>query len=134
MSSIGFWSPRGRSLVAVAVDDDGRAGQPLRATHTDEGCWSLLAYIEATDGLDFELVTPEWLARGTPIARFALERGVAVWLAPDPLIAAMREIGRLNTGPPHRTAAVIARLPLVELFRVHLRRFAPGDQRQLRLW
>lgn len=134
MSSIGFWSPRGRSLVAVAVDDDGHASPPMRAIHTDEGCLALLAYFEATDGLDFELVTPEWLARGTPIAHFALERGVTVWLAPNPLIAAMREVGRLNTGPPHRTAAVIARLPLVDLFRGHLRRLAPGDQRQLRLW
>jgi len=77
MSSIGFWSPRGRSLVAVPVDEAGHAGLPLRADNTDEGCWSLLAYLEATDGLDFELVTPVWLARGGPIARFALERGVA---------------------------------------------------------
>lgn len=134
MSSIGFWSPRGRSLVAVAVDDDGHAGQPMRAAHTDEGCAALLAYFEAADGLGFELVTPAWLARGTPIARFALERGIAVWLAPDALITAMREVGRLNTGPPQRTAAVIARLPLVDLFRGHLRRLAPGDQRQLLLW
>ena len=133
MSCVGFWSPRGRSLIAVAVDDDGQARPPLRAAHTDEGCAGLLAYLEATDGLDYELVAPLWLARGTPIARFALERGIAVWLVPDPLIHAMRDVGRLNTGPPHRTAAVIARLPLVDLFRVHLRRLAPGDQRQLSL-
>jgi hypothetical protein len=61
MSSIGFWSPRVRSLIAVA--DDGRANQPMRATHTDEGCAALHPYFEAADGLDFELVTPEWLAR-----------------------------------------------------------------------
>jgi hypothetical protein len=134
MSCVGFWSSRGRNLVAVSVDDDGHAGLPLRAEYTDEGCWSLLAYLEAANGLDFELVTPLWLARGTPIARFALERGVAVWLVPEPLITAMRAVGRLNTGPPQRTAAVIARLPLVELFRVYLRRLAPGDQRQLSLW
>jgi len=134
VTCVGFWNTRSRHVVAVAVDDDGNPGPPLRAAHTDEACWALLAYLEATDGLDFELVVPDWLARSTPIARVALKRGIVVWLAPDVLIDAIRAVGRLSTGPPRRTAAALARLPLAAVFRAYLRRLAPGDQRQLSLW
>lgn len=135
MSCVGFWTTRQRNhLVAVAVDEDGRPGPPLRTARTDEACWALLAYLEAVDGLDFELVLPESLARATPITRFALERGVAVWLVPNPLAEAVRAVSRLDVGPPLRTAALLARLPLAAVFRVQLRRLNPGDQRQLSLW
>lgn len=134
MSCVGFWPTRSRHLVAVAVDDDGNPGPPLRAARTDEACWALLAYLEATDGLDFELVVPDWLAKSTPIAHIALERGIVVWLVPDMLVDAIRGVGRLGTGPPRRTAAAIARLPLAAVFRAYLRRLTPGDQRQLSLW
>lgn len=134
MSCVGFWPTRSRHLVAVAVDDDGNPGPALRAARTDEACWALLAYLEATGGLDFELVVPDWLARSTPIARIALERGIAVWLVPDMLVEAIRGVGRLSASPPRRTAAVLARLPLAAVFRAYLRRLGPGDLRQLSLW
>src|SRR5258706_15285766 len=73
VTCVGFWNTRSRHVVAVAVDDDGNPGPPLRAAHTDEACCALLAYLEATDGLDFELVVPDWLARSTPTARAALK-------------------------------------------------------------
>lgn len=134
MSCVGFWLAKGRHLVAVAVDDDGQPGPALRAARTDEACWALLAYLEAADGLDFELVLPERLARSTPVVRIALERGVAVWLVPDALVDALCVVGRLGFGPPRRTAAALARLPLTRIFRTQLSRLDLGDRRQLRLW
>ena len=134
MSRVGFWPPRSRQLVAVVVDDDGQPGPQLRAARTDEACWALLAYLEASDGLDFELVLSDWLARSTPLARIALERGVPVWLVPDALVDALRVVGRLGLGPPRRTAAALARLPLTTVFRAQMRRVVHGDRRQLALW
>jgi hypothetical protein len=134
VSWVGFWSTNVRNLVAVAVDDDGLPGPPLRAARTDEACWALLAYLEAADGLDFELVLSDSLARSTPITRIALERGVPIWLAPDALVDALRVVGRFGAGPPRRTAAALARLPLTRVFREQMRRVDPADHRQLRLW
>lgn len=134
MSCVGFWPTKDRRLVAVAVDDDGLPGPSLRAARTDEACWALLAYLEATDGLDFELVLSDRTARSTPVARIALERGIAVWLVPDALVDALCVVGRLGFGPPRRTAAALARLPLTRVFRGQMTRLDPGDHRQLALW
>lgn len=131
----GVWPARrrGRGLVAVVVDGDGRAQPPLSVGRGDEDAWALLAWLDASVGLDCELVVPDWLAKSLPLARFALERGGVVWLVPAPLLEAVRVVAHLATGPPARTAAALARLPLAPALRAHLQRLTPPSRRQLSL-
>lgn len=128
----GVWRAR-RGLVAVVVDDDGRIIWSGVAGLDDDARWLLLSRLDAEIGLDYELVLPDWLARSDNIAPLALDRGVALWVVPQSLVESVRIIGRLGAGPPARTAAALARLPLAHALRGHLRRFAPADHRQLPL-
>jgi hypothetical protein len=128
----GLWPSR-KGLVAVMVDEEGRPGPPLQVSRHDEGYWALLEHLDAHVGLDSDLVLPDWLARVDGPARLALARGVPVWIVPSALIEGVRFIGRLGTGPPARTAAALARLPLAPAFRPHLRRVLPQNKRQLSL-
>jgi hypothetical protein len=131
----GVWpARRGRGLVAVVVDEDGHAQPPLSFGRGPDATWALLAYIDASVGLDCELVLPDWLARSDDIARFALERGGAVWLVPVPILEAVHIVAHLVTGPPARTAAALARLPLAPALRLHLRRLTPPPKQQLPLF
>ena len=132
MTACGVWC-HGRRLVAVVVDDDGRAAAaPLTAADDDER-WALLGHLDAVHGLDCELVFPEGLVRTDAICRFALERRHITWAAPQSLVEAIRRAAALNSAA--RTAAMIARLALVEPLRHHLRRVEDlyRDSRQLRL-
>lgn len=128
----GVWRAR-RGLVAVVVDDDGRIIWSGVAELDDDARWMLLSHLDAEVGLDYELVLPDGLARSDNIARLAVERGVALWLVPQSLVDSVRIVGRLGAGPPARTAAALARLPLAHALRGQLRRFAPADRRQLSL-
>jgi len=133
MTSCGLWLYR-KKLVAVVVDDDGRASPPLAADLTDDARWGLLEHLDAVHGLDCELVLPEELIKVDRIGRLACDRGVETWVAPQRLIDAIRAAAGLATGPPSRTAAMIARLLLVPALRGHLRRLVPpADHRQLPL-
>lgn len=128
----GLWLTR-RQLVAVVVDEDGDPAWTGTAGRDVEGCRGLLATVDAGVGLDYALVVPEALARTGRIARVAAEHGVALWLVPDALVESVRLVGRLGAGPPARTAAALARLPLARAMRAQLRRVPPDDRRQLRL-
>lgn len=131
----GVWPARrrGQGLVAVVVDEDGHAQPPLVVGRAVEDVWALLAWLDASVGLDCELVVPDWLAKSCELARFALERGGAVWLVPVPILEAVHVVANLATGPPARTAAALARLPLAHALRAHLRRLTPPSRRQLPL-
>ena len=130
----GVWpARRGRSLVAVVVDEDGNAQPPLAFGRGTEAAWALLAYLDASVGLDCELVLPDWLTKSDELARFALERGGAVWLVPVPILEAVHVVAHLAAGPPARTAAALARLPLAPALRAHLRRLTPPRKDQLPL-
>ena len=120
MTACGIWLSRKR-LVAVVVDDEGRAAPALYAAMGDEERWALLERIDATHGLDCELVIPDDLVKSDAISRFALERGQELWAAPWLLVDAVRRVAGLTSGPPGRVAAMIARLAIVPGFRGHLR-------------
>lgn len=121
--------------MAVVVDDDGRAAPALIATSDDEGRWALLEHVDAVHGLDCELVLPEDLLKADVISRLAVERGHELWAAPQRLVEAIRRVAGLATGPPARTAAMIARLAIVPGLRRHLRHVDRRgyDHRQLTL-
>lgn len=131
----GIWlARRGRGLVAVVVDKDGQAQPPLSFGRSPDDVWALLAHLDAMVDCDCELVLPDWLAQTNDIARLAAERGADVWLVPPAILKAVHVVAHLATGPPTRTAAALARLPLAPLFRAHLRRLSPPSRKQLPLF
>ncbi len=134
MASCGIWLSRAR-LVAVVVDDGGRAAPALFAATDDEGRWALLEHLDGVHGLDCELVLPEDLLKADAISRLALERGHELWAAPQRLVEAIRRVAGLTTGSPARVAAMLARLATAPGFRDHLRRIDRRgyDRRQLSL-
>jgi hypothetical protein len=133
MAACGLWLSSNR-LVAVVVDDEGRAAPgPLLAVD-DEERWALLEHVDAVHGLDCALVlTDDLLKADDRICRFALERGHDLWAAPRQLVDAIRLAAGLAKSA--RVAAMIGRLALVPGFRGHLRRIDrhPDDCRQLQL-
>jgi hypothetical protein len=134
MASCGLWSAR-RRLVAVVMDDEGRASPAIVVAPNDDARWGLLERLDAVHGLDCQLILPEELAKADSIARLAITRGIVVWVAPQRLVEAIRAAAALATGPPARTAAMIGRLPLVPSWRGHLRRLGQQhDRRQLPLF
>lgn len=133
MSSCGLCLSRKR-LVAVLVDEEGRAAPPLVAINTDDALWGLLEQLDGLHGLDYQLVIPEALLKLESLARFARERGLGPWVAPQRLVDAVRDAAGLARGPPARLAAMVARLILVPGFRAHLHRLEyHQDRRQLPL-
>ena len=133
MAACGIWISRNR-LVAVVVDDDGRATPTILAAMDDEERWALLEYVNAVHGLDCALVlTDDLLKADDGICRFALDRGHDLWAAPRPLVEAIRLAAGLATSS--HVAAMIARLVIVPGFRSYLRRIDRGayDCRQLSL-
>lgn len=128
----GLWPAR-TGLVAVVVDEDGRPELPRFLSRTDEAYSALFHHLHATIALDCELVLPDWLARHEDFTRLALAHGMLLWIVPSSLVDAVRIVGRLARGPPARTAAALARLPLAPPLRVYLRRVCPADRRQLSL-
>jgi hypothetical protein len=133
MAACGIWRSRDR-LVAVVVDDDGRAAPTILAAMDDEERWALLQHVDAVHGLDCALVlTDDLLKDDDDICRFAIERGRDLWVAPHALVEAIRHAAGLTTAA--RVAAMIARLTIVPGLRGHLRRINrhPYDCRQLPL-
>lgn len=132
----GIWPGR-KGLIAVLVDNsDGRLAQPpiLAPTRSLESRWALLERIDGAEGLDWQLVVPDWLARADSVAELALSRGIVVWLAPAPLTESLRLLGHVSALPAHRCAAGLARLLAVPLLRAHLHCVRPADRRQLSLF
>ena len=133
MAACGIWRLRSR-LVAVVVDDDGRAAPTILTALDDEERWAMLQHVDAVHGLDCTLViTDDLLKTDDDLCRFALARGHDLWAAPRPLVEAVRLAAGLATAA--RVAAMIARLAIVPGFRGHLRRIARSTiaRRQLRL-
>jgi hypothetical protein len=132
MATCGLWPGR-LHLTAVVADDDGKAGSALLVARNDDARWELLQHLDVTEGLDYELVVPEGLLVIDPIADLALRHGRTVWIAPWQWVDAIRQVAGLAKGPPRRSAAMIARLPLTP-FRAQLRRAAGPDRRQFTMF
>lgn len=129
-AACGVW-PHRSALLAVSVDSHGRAAHPLCLPRTDPARWELLLHVALLGACP--LVLPDSLARTDCLSTLALAEGLTVWLAPTSLVHAVRTVAGLTTGPPARTAAALARLPLSPLLSAHLRRLPPLDDRQLPL-
>ena len=121
---------RGRGLVAVVVDEDGRAMSPKVFDRERDAQWDLLTWLDTEVALDCDLVLPDTLASECELAHFAIERGAAVWLVPPAVLRCVRIVANLDTGPPARTAAALARVPLAPMLRQYLCRLVPAEKPQ----
>lgn len=131
MVACGIWRSK-RRLIAVIVDDDGRASPALTAATDDDERWGLLESLDAEHGLDYSLVLSAGLLRADAIGALALSRGHQLWSAPQQLVNAIRDVTGLTSGA--RAAAMLGRLLVVPGFRGHLHRVERDhDWRQLRL-
>ena len=132
MVACGIWRAQ-RRLVAVVVDDDGRASPALTAAMDDDERWGLLESLDAEHGLDYSLVLSASLLRNDTIGDLALSRGLQLWSAPQMLVAAIRSV--IGPTSDARLAAMLGRLLLVQGFREHLQLVQRDaqDRRQLRL-
>jgi hypothetical protein len=129
----GVWPGR-RGLSAVLVDERGAARSPLLVSgRCPESRCELLERIDTTEGLDWQMVLPDWLARTDTLAPLALARGLVVWTVPPYLVDTVGLLGRADRLPAHRVAAALARLPHIAFLRRELHRLQPPDQRQLTL-
>jgi hypothetical protein len=124
MISCGIWPDR-RKLVAVILDDAGRARRPILVARTARAVEALATYLLEDIGAEIVLVDAclkEPLGR----ANFGNER---VWVAPGVLVEPIRHAAALSA---RATAAMLARLPRIPALRTQLRRPA-CDPRQLTL-
>jgi hypothetical protein len=129
-ASCGFWPDRGE-FVASIVDTEGRNHRVPLAPGDDLDYWDFLAALEGQHGLDIQLVLPETLLRGHPLAVIARARGMTVLAAPYLLAEAIAAVA-YSRSSPQRLATVLARLP-GSRFQGHLRLLPPRDPRQLQL-
>lgn len=113
MATCGIWPARD-GLVAVVADDDGRLISTHLAIRNDADCSDLIHHLDETEGLDWQLVLPEH-HRANSVAQIAAENAVAVWIAPRRLVEPIRIAAGLTTGPPRRSALLLARIPLSSL-------------------
>ena len=126
--------PSRAGLCAAGVDTEGRCHyfRPPLPSDDDER-WDWLCTIRHLQGPDMELVIPDSLARLDRIGRLALCCNIPVWLAPDPLVAAISQVA-FGRAFPRSVATVLARLPSCSAWRPHLRRVTSlDDSRQILL-
>lgn len=121
MATCGLWLSRATLWSSVA-DDDGKRIISFPVARTDEARCAFLAHLHATQGLDCTLVMTDAQARLDTVANLALQQGMLVCLAPWRTVHALRTVAGLATGPPKRTALLLARMPLHPLWCALLRR------------
>lgn len=132
MTCCGIWRTS-RRLVAVVVDDDGKARTPIAVALTDDARWGLLVWLRAK-GISEVVVTDE-LADSDSIVATAIELGLCPWLASAYVVEAIRHTAGLVGRPAKLTAAMLARWRGVSVLRPYLRPATPcADERQLDLW
>jgi hypothetical protein len=128
-SFCGLWSGP-RRATAVLFDTLTQHQHSLSLANT------ALAYTTLLDWLAHQnahLVIPDTLL-AAPCLNQASQIPIAVWIAPSPLLEAIRLAAGLTTRPPRQTAALLARWPTAPALRPFLRRLAaarPTDQLSL---
>lgn len=126
MRTAGIWPTR-TTLVAVVVDDAGRARPPIVVRQHD-ALPDLVAHL--LEEIDSDVVVVLDLSvRKLSSKRSALLTDVRVWVAPQRTIDPIREACALR---PRAIAAMLARLPRVTALRSLLHRHVI-DPRQLTL-
>jgi hypothetical protein len=120
MTTCGLWLAQ-RRLVAALV---GPGGEPrlIRSALTGDARFGLLEYLVAAEA---EIVAAEALVRSDLLPQHAARRGLVVWAASDGLVAALLCAAAVRD--PARAAALLARLPGIQLLRASLHRLAPQD-------
>jgi hypothetical protein len=129
-TACGFWPDRGEFIASV-VDTEGRLTQTAYSLHDDLEYWGCLSDLEDQYGLDVQLVLPEPLLRGHPLATVARARRMTILAAPAMLAEAIGQVAYARSGP-RRLATVLARLP-GSRFQGHLRLLPRRDPRQMLL-
>jgi len=128
VTTCGLWAGQ-RGLVAVLLDRTGRK-RYCHVTSTDDARAGFACWLSAAGA---DLVIDNRILATDPIADIARRAGVTVWVAPLPLVAALRHAAGLIRGSPRLSATLLARLPAIPWLRSHLRRLEPGDSRQIML-
>ena len=129
-TACGFWPDHGEFAASV-VDTEGCLHRVALAPDDDLDYWGFLTALEDQYGLDIQLVLPEPLLRGHPLAVLARARGMTVLAAPYLLAEAIAAVACARAGP-QRLATVLARLP-GSRFQGHLRLLPRRDPRQMTL-
>jgi hypothetical protein len=119
MATCGLWT-NSKTITAVVVHDDGAVADRYIAPCDPSNSWDLLARIVGEQGLECVLVIPQGMAQRDSLATWAVDRGFAVYIAPEVVVAAVACL----QGPPvspRRMAAGLARLPLCSVLGWYLR-------------
>jgi len=119
----GLWSGPRRS-AAVLIDPVTQRQLPLSLANTEQARGALLAWLAERSA---HLVIPDTLL-GQPFLNQVSDTPVVVWIAPSPLLEAIRLAAGLTPRPIKQTAALLARWPTAPALRPFLRRLAVSPQ------
>lgn len=125
MISCGIWPSTPRRLVAVILDDAGRARKPIVSARTAAAAEPLVDYLVEEVRADIVLAGDLLVE---PIGHSAARSG-RLWIAPRGLVETIRQAAALS---PRAAAAMLARLPRLPVLRREIRHHCP-DLRQLTL-
>lgn len=122
MRSAGLW-PTPRHLVAVGLDERGRAARPLVAMRTALARRAMLDFLASLPVVDLVLAETLLDADLTPesFADVLQAHDGTVWIAPAALAEAIC-VAAGQRASPGKLAAVLARLPAIPRLRRELRR------------
>jgi len=102
----------------VLIDPVTQRQLPLSLANTEQARDALLAWLAERSA---HLVIPDTLL-GQPFLNQVSHTPVVVWIAPSPLLEAIRLAAGLTTRPLKQTAALLARWPAAPALRPFLRR------------
>ncbi len=112
----GLW-PGPRRATAVLFDTLTQHQRALTLANTALAHTTLLDWLVEQNA---HLVIPDTLL-AAPCLNQASQIPIAVWIAPSPLLEAIRLAAGLTTRPPKQTAALLARWPTAPALRPFLR-------------
>lgn len=120
-------------LVVRLVASDGRSHPPMRLRRTAEERTRLLDRLEYIYSPDWDIVLGHPLLADEPLPYLALQRAIPLWLAPRPLLYALRLLVRCPPSDALAIATLLARMPRCPFLRRYLDRIDSTDRRSCRL-